>query len=187
MSRRRRRLARLLTGGLRFTGYTPAWVAGQLALAGLFGLLAGALVEAFLLPARLTLTFGQLWLLCTAGFLVQWAAQPLREPLALPPGPAADPDPADRADRPYPQLERWERRLSVTDGDPEWYTRVVRDRLVGLVAERLWQRRGVRLAAEPERARSVLGDELHRFLTGPLPATPQPAELGRLISRMEEI
>jgi hypothetical protein len=106
----------------------------------------------------------------------------------LPPAaPADDSDRADPRDSPYRQPDRWERRLSVTSGDPEWYSRVVRDRLTVLVAERLWQRHGVRLAADPDRARTVLGAELHRFLTEPVHRTPDPAELGGLITRMEEI
>jgi hypothetical protein len=187
LSRARKRLAVLIAGGLRFTGYTPRWVAGQFALAGLFGLAAGAMIEAVLLPAGRYLHFGQIWLLVTAALMVQWAARPLRPPVLPPAGPSDDSDQADPRDRPYRQPDRWERRLSVTSGDPEWYTRVVRDRLTALVAERLRQRHGVRLAADPDRARTVLGEELHRFLTEPVHRTPDPAELGGLITRMEEI
>jgi hypothetical protein len=184
---RRRRLGRLVAGGLRFTGYTPRWVAGQVALAGLFGLLASVILEIQLLPAGRYLHFGQLWLAVTAAVLVRWLARPLREPAPPPAGPPADLTLAELRDRPYPLADRWERRLSVTSGDPQWYTTVVRDRLATLVAERLRQRHGVQLATDPDRAREVLGAELHGFLTAPLGHTPGPGELGRLITRMEEI
>jgi hypothetical protein len=187
VSRARRRLAALLGGGLGFSGYTPRWVAGQVALAGLFALLAVGFVELWLLPAQVYVHFAQLWLLGTAGLLVLWLGRPLREPPSAPAEPAADAAQAELRDRPYAQVERWERRLSVTAGDPEWFSRVVRDRLTGLVAERLWQRHGIRLATDPDRARAVLGDELSELLTSPLAGTPDPGAMSRLIDRMEEI
>lgn len=183
--RLRTRIARLLAGGLRFTGFTPAWLAGQAGLAGGLALLISAAVAAMLIPGRLYLEFWQMWLLVAAGLLVQWTTRTLREPLP-PPDPPDDPTRSELADRPFTQVDRWERRLSVTSGDPEWYTRVVRDRMTELVAERLRQRHGFRLAADPQRARTVLGDELYGFLTAPLTTTPDPAGLDRLLTRIEE-
>lgn len=184
--RMRRQAGALLAGGLRFRGYTPGWLAGQAAVAAGFGFVVSVLVNVLLLPSRLFLEFWQLWLLTTGGLLVLWTARPLRAPPPPPPV-TEDPAMADLRDRPYPLVDRWERRLSVTDGDPEWHDRVVRERLAGLVGERLRQRHGVRLATDPDRARAVLGDPLYRFLTGPVTRTPGPAELDRLITRMEEI
>lgn len=168
----------LLTRGLAFPGYTTAWVAGQAAVAAALAAAASGLVNLFLAPGGLYLDFWQLWLLLTAALLVVWLVRPAREPVAPP---EVDPLPAaETPDRPYPIADRWARRLSVTSNDPEWFDRVVRDRLAVLVAERLRQRHGTR-GADP----ALLGDELSEFLTTPLTRTPTPAELDRLISRME--
>jgi hypothetical protein len=185
MSVRRGMIARLLRNGLPFPGYTPSWIAGQVAVAGALSLVASAMISLLLAPGGLYLAYWQLWLLITAVLLVRWFGRPVRKP---PPGTEVAPDPvsdADTADRPYPVAARWQHRLSVTSGDPEWFGRVARDRLAALVAERLRQRHGVRLA-DP-RAEAVLGDELHAFLTAPVTRTPSPAELGRLITRMEQL
>jgi hypothetical protein len=126
---------------------------------------------------------GQLWAL-SLGLMLAWrllgsVAAPATE--APPPAPVADAAPA----RPFAQAERWQRRLSTTDRDPEWYARVVRDRIAGLVDERLRQRHQLRL--DSPAARPALGEELYAFLTAPLLRTPNPAELGRLLIRIEEI
>lgn len=188
----------LLTDGLRFPGgYSPAWVAGQVAVAGALSLVASGALNLFLAPGGRYLSFWQLWLLITAALLVLWLARPVREP---PPAPEVAPDlpgAAGTADgsplswpgphaSPYAVADRWARRLSVTSDDPEWFSRVARDRLAALVGERLRQRHGVRLA-DGQRARVLLGDELYAFLTEPVTRTPDPAELGRLITRMEQL
>ncbi|MPZ26887.1 MAG: hypothetical protein GEV12_10825 [Micromonosporaceae bacterium] len=184
--RMRTRIARLLAGGLTFTGYTPAWLAGQAGVAGGLALVISTVIAAVLLPAQLYLEFWQMWLLITAGLLMLWTAWTLREPQP-PLDLSADPSQSEPTHRPYAQVDRWERRLSVTSGDPEWYTRVVRDRMTELVAERLRQRHGFRLATDPQRARAVLGEELFGFLTEPVTTTPDPARLDRLLTRIEEI
>jgi hypothetical protein len=173
----------LLSDGLRFRGYTPAWVAGQVGVAGAVSLVASGAVNLLLVPGRLYLSYWQLWLMFTATLLVLWFGRPVREP---PPGAEVTAAAVDElGDRPYPIAERWARRLSVTSADPEWFGRVARDRLAALVAERLRQRHGIRLA--DVRAVDLLGDELHTFLTAPLSRTPTPAELGRFITRMEQL
>jgi hypothetical protein len=176
----RRGVLGLLTRGLAFGGYTPAWIARQVATAAAMSLVASGLVNLFLAPNRVYLTFWQLWLLIAGGLLVQWFAEPVREPARFS---EVSPELAtDETARPYPIADRWAHRLSVTSGDPEWFGRVARDRLAALVAERVRQRHGVRTAG-PE----LLGDELYEFLTAPITRTPSPAELDRLITRMEQI
>jgi len=169
----------LLTRGLRYPGYTPAWIARQVGVAAAMSLVASGMLNLFLAPGGVYLTFWQLWLLVTAALLVLWFAGPVREPL---PQPEVDPFAATEAvDHPYPIADRWANRLSVTSGDPEWFGRVARDRLAALVVERLRQRHGIR-RADPD----ILGDELYEFLTAPITHTPTPAELDRLITRMEQ-
>lgn len=185
MSRRRRGLAGLLAGGLARGEDTAAWVVAQAALAGGLGLVASAAVYTVLATGRLHIPYWQLWLVATGLVLLQWTLGPVGEaaPPATP-GPAGGAEPVDR---PYAQVDRWERRLSVTSEDPEWFTRVVRDRVAGLVAERLRQRHGVAMTTDPGRARVILGEELYEFLTGPVTRTPDPAGMARLITRIEEI
>lgn len=179
----------VLAGGLPAQGHPVGWAAGQVALAGGIALPASALVYLVLATGRLHVPYWQLWLLLTAGLLLQWLLRTVDQPPPLP-APVAQGQAADRAGpghRPFPQAERWQRRLATTSGDPDWYARVVQERLAALVAGRLRQRHGVRLAAEPARARQLLGDELYEFLTAPPTRTPSPAELDRLVTRMEEI
>ncbi|HEY8472044.1 MAG TPA: hypothetical protein VIL37_05345 [Natronosporangium sp.] len=176
----RKGVLELVARGLAFRGYTPRWIAGQVVVAAGLALVASGAVNLLIAPSRRYLGYWQLWLLLTAALLVVWFARPVREPPASPEvDPLAD---VELTDRPYAVADRWARRLSVTSGDPEWFDRVVRDRLAALVAERLWQRHGVR-RLDPE----LLGDELAAFLTTPLTRTPTPAELARLITRMEQL
>lgn len=184
---RRGAVLRLLARGPRPDRRRPVRLARQLAAAAGLSLVAAIVIELILLPGRWYLPFGQLWLVVTAALLVQWTVGGVPEPAAMAGLAAADrPVPAGPPAQPFPLVDRWAQRLWVPSGDPERFGPVARDRLAALVAERLRQRHGVRLA-DPRRARSILGDELYAFLTGPLTRTPTPAELGRLITRMEEI
>ena len=183
---RRRGLAGLLAGGLARRDDLGSWLAAQVALAGGVALVAGAVVTVVLSTARLHVPYWQLWLVITGLLLLQWTLMPDRAGDAR----AAVPEPvggSELHDRPYPQVDRWESRLAVTSGDPEWYSRVVRDRLAGLVAERLRQRHGFVMTTDRGRARVILGEELYEFLTAPLTRTPDRAGLSRLITRIEEI
>jgi hypothetical protein len=180
--RLRRRLANVLSRGLAFQGYSWPWLARQLALAGALSLVATILIELMLFPSGRYLSYGQLWLILTAALLVQWFG---RTVAAAPAAWEVVPETASTAELPprsFPMAHRWERRLSVTSGDPEWFGRVARDRLAGLVAERLRQRDG-----HATLDRATLGDELYEFLTAPVTRTPSPAELSRLITRMEQL
>lgn len=127
--------------------------------------------------------FGQLWALSLGLMLVWWLLGNVGAPAPPRPvhPPVAPPPPA----RPFAQMERWQRRLSTTDRDPQWYAGVVRDRIADLVDERLRQRHHLRLRTPA--ARAALGEELYAFLTAPLSRTPTPAELRRLLTRIEEI
>jgi hypothetical protein len=180
--RRRGRLTDLLAGGLPFRGYTWSWLAGQLAVAGGLSLMVTTGIELLLLPSGRYLAYVPLWLIITAAFLVQWFGRTVQS--GPPPWEAVPEQPggAEQPVRSYPIAQRWESRLSVTSGDPEWFTRVTRDRLAGLVAERLRQRHGT-----GSLDRALLGDELYEFLTAPVTRTPSPAELRQLITRMEQI
>ncbi|QSB13077.1 hypothetical protein JQS43_15640 [Natronosporangium hydrolyticum] len=150
------------------------------------GLLASAFIYLALAVGGLHAPYWQLWLSCTA-LLVLFALLGARGDPAEPLRPVSLAEP-ETQQRPYRQMERWEWRLATTHGDPAWYARVVHPRLVTLVGQRLWQRHGVSLSRDPARAREVLGADLADFLAAPpATATPSPAELSRLTTRIEEI
>lgn len=204
--RLRRRFANLVTGGLAHRGDTRAWIAGQLTLAAVLSIVATVAIELLLLPSGRYLSYAQLWLIITAGLLVQWFGRTVR---AAPTPDEVGPEPPtpefELPARAYPIAQRWEQRLSVTSGDPEWFVRVARDRLAVLIAERLRQRHGLGTRGSggpvsagargvpagsrelPAGSRAILGDELYEFMTAPVTRTPSPAELSRLITRMEQI
>lgn len=167
------------------TAPAAARLARRAAVAAGLGLLAGALLYLVLTAAGRHLPYWQLWLVITAGLLLAGMVRAAGAPEG---GPAAVPQPPpDPPVSPFRAAERWERRLATTQGDPGWYAEVAHARIAGLVAERLRQRHGVRLAADPARAQQLLGEELYAFLTTAPSRTPSPAELRRLTTRMEEI
>ena len=187
--RRRRRLGRslaLLVRGPQMRGDPRSWALRAAVLAAVVSAGASGLVYLALTLALYRIPFPQLWALAFALLLVPWMLHVLRGPPDHP-DPYRDPVAAELGTPPFTQVERWRRRLEATSGDTEWFTRVVRARLVTLVGQRLRLRHGVRLADEPARAREILGEPLYEFLTEPLPRTPTPPELDRLITRMEEI
>jgi hypothetical protein len=187
--RRRGRLRRslaLLVRGPEMRGDPRSWAARAAVLAAAVSAGASGLVYLALTLALYRIPFPQLWALAFALLLVPWMLHVLRGPPDHP-DPYLDPNTAELGTPPFTQVERWRRRLEATCDDTEWFTRVVRARLVTLVGQRLRLRHGVRLADEPARAREILGDPLYGFLTEPLPRTPTPPELDRLITRMEEI
>lgn len=92
----------------------------------------------------------------------------------------------DLPDLPFAEVKRWEERLDWTADDPQRYAEMVHPRLVAVLAEWLRRRHGVMLDDDPRRSRAILGDELYRFATEPPNSGPQPAELSRYLSHIEE-
>lgn len=82
---------------------------------------------------------------------------------------------------------RWDTRLSWTQSDPERFGRTVAPILAELVDERLRQRHGLTRAADPERARELLGDPLWTFLATPVTRSLTPRELAALVAHMEAL
>jgi hypothetical protein len=86
-------------------------------------------------------------------------------------------------------VSRWDTRLSWVrlQHDLDHFARTVQPRLIQLVDERLRLRHGVVRAADPQRARALLGDPLWTFVTQPTRSDVTPANLAALISLMEEL
>lgn len=182
----RRKRWRRLARWWRFTGYTPGWVGRQVLLATSIGALAAlGLYASVGITLMYALPLAELWLAASALLLLRQLLAPLR---AQPAGVNLRIDPAlaeGTRTGAFPLADRWERRIEATVHAPDRYAEVVRDRVRLLAAERLRQR-GIHLAAEPDRAATVLGPELYQFLTGPIDRPPSPPELGRLLTRLEE-
>jgi hypothetical protein len=77
----------------------------------------------------------------------------------------------------------WEQRLRAARKDPQRFDLIVRQRLRTIVANRLRDRRDLRI----EQAEELLGEELYTLLTTPVTAVPSEAALARMITRIEEI
>jgi hypothetical protein len=91
---------------------------------------------------------------------------------------------------PYRELVSLEERMSWGAVDRHRFDERVRPQLLRVAGERLRQRHGVRLLDEPDRARSIMGDELWAFLTAPPNPAGQPVgrrELDRVVRQMEAL
>lgn len=84
-------------------------------------------------------------------------------------------------------VSRWESRLEWGQDSAERFTHNVQSRLAVLVDERLRLRHGINRAADPDRARAVLGEPLWTFLAHPVRKPLAPRELAALVARMEQL
>lgn len=102
----------------------------------------------------------------------------------MPSGRAAVPD----------DLLRIERALAAAPGSARETYHRLRPVLREIAGDRLEVRRRIDLDVEPARARAVLGDEAWALLRGDLPRPtdhyapgPEPATIGAIVTRLEEI
>jgi hypothetical protein len=96
-------------------------------------------------------------------------------------------DRADTEDGLRLVINRWETLLDWSHSDVARFHRKVHPRLAELVDERLRQRHGISRAADPERARTLLGDPLWTFLTVPARRPPPPRELDVIVNALERL
>ncbi|WP_020574243.1 hypothetical protein [Actinopolymorpha alba] len=91
-------------------------------------------------------------------------------------------------DRPFAAVRRWEDRLDLIRGDPEYFGRVVVPAIADVVDERLRIAHGVTRAGNPERAAELLGPRMSGFLAGGgAGRVPSATELAALIKEVEEL
>lgn len=170
----------------RMTGAPASWAAGTVAKAGVAALPVAGFFYLFVLTfLDAHIPYWQLWAAATGALTALWVLGTVEPSTAPAPPPAGAP--VEAPTRAFAQADRWALRLSATEEHPDRFATVVRDRMAELVATRLRQRHGVRLTAEPERARAILDPQLYRFLTEPVAHSPGPAAVERLITRIEEI
>jgi hypothetical protein len=84
-------------------------------------------------------------------------------------------------------VRRWDRRLERAGNRPEDFGETLAAPLGDLVDERLRQRHGCTRESDPERARSLLGDEAWDVLHGPWRRVPSPAAVVAVVRRMENL
>jgi hypothetical protein len=97
-------------------------------------------------------------------------------------------------DEPYPTFQQVSEQLSWAQVSPRHYDMVTRPLLVRLMASRLSDRHGIDLHLDPDRARSVVGEDLWWWLDPARPAegSSQPPgvdvrTLTRLVDRLEKL
>lgn len=98
-------------------------------------------------------------------------------------------DDRDRPDRPgVAELVTLEHRLAWGSVDTERFESRVRPLLVQVAAERLRLRHGIDHTRQPDRARSIVGDDLWTLMVGPVAGgTPSQREMRRIMDRIERI
>ncbi|AVT31400.1 MULTISPECIES: hypothetical protein [unclassified Plantactinospora] len=84
-------------------------------------------------------------------------------------------------------VNRWETKLTWSQGEPERFSRAVLPVLAELVDELLRQRHGVTRATDPERARALLGEPLWNFIDTPPKRTPAPRDLAAIVAQLEKL
>ncbi|MFF5174442.1 hypothetical protein ACFY3U_17625 [Micromonospora sp. NPDC000089] len=81
----------------------------------------------------------------------------------------------------------WERPLDWSSGNRERFAERVLPRLGELADERLRLRHGVTRESDPDRARSLLGEQVWTFLTVPARRNPSPRDLAAIVAELEKI
>jgi hypothetical protein len=84
-------------------------------------------------------------------------------------------------------INRWDTMLDWCHTDVSRYNRRVLPRLGELADERLRLRHGVTRTSDPQKARSILGDDLWTQVTMPLRRPPNPRELDQIVSALEKL
>ncbi|MDT5035922.1 MAG: hypothetical protein QOE03_1107 [Micromonosporaceae bacterium] len=157
--------------------------------------LVAAVLAGALYVVALPLGFSVPYLLLVAVFLalgaVRRALRSVAAPRltigAMPPPPAIGVDPDGSADGVSLALSRWDTRLSWTERDGPRFGSTVVPRLAEIADERLRQRHGLTRAADPRRAREIMGDRLWGFLHAPVTRAPSVRELAVVVDEMEKL
>jgi hypothetical protein len=81
----------------------------------------------------------------------------------------------------------WSGRLEFAQDDPGRLNRIVRPALVDIIDERIRLRHGITRASDPERFGQIVGPELWKFMTEPLPQRFTPHMMATLVAQMEAL
>lgn len=81
----------------------------------------------------------------------------------------------------------WEKRLTWADTKRDAFARVVLPPLRDLTDERLRQRHGITRAADPDRARKLLGERLWTLLEGGAGPPPTAGECAAIVRQLEKL
>ena len=150
-------------------------------------LLAAAVSGAALWAAAYAANFRAEPVLCAVVGLAVGLSWRLARQVVPPPEPLPAVAPSESRDEGLLMLTSLESRLSWGGTDPDRFRDRVRPELVTLASDLLRTRRGIDLLAEPDRARSILGEPLWQLITRTPTRSPSRAELSRLVDSLERI
>lgn len=108
-------------------------------------------------------------------------------PLSLRHHPALPPRTGESEDGLRLAVRTWDNRLDYSRGDPAHLMHIVLPGFADIVDERLRLKYGIIRAAEPDRARAIIGDELWRFLAEPPARGITPQQIAAVVARMEDL
>jgi len=151
--------------------------------------LAAAAVAGYLLAGGLGLL-----VVCVFGYLTTLVAVRRRLPAPLARRPRPPKPQQGMANAGFPAYRRMQSMLAWSEQSPRHFDGAVRPTLQRLTADRLAERRGIDLVAEPDRAQEVLGVEVWPLVDPSRPRSTDSTSpgvpldrVGRLVSRLEEL
>ena len=84
-------------------------------------------------------------------------------------------------------INRWDDRLNWGERDGERFATIVLPRLADLIDERLRQRHGFTAKADPERARTILGEDVWQFMTQRTARAASARDVASILAKVEEL
>jgi hypothetical protein len=81
----------------------------------------------------------------------------------------------------------WDQRLDYAQDDARHLTHLIQPSFRDVVDERLRLVHGISRSSDPDRARALIGPQLWKFLTEPVPRRVTPQEIAALVAQMEAL
>jgi hypothetical protein len=82
---------------------------------------------------------------------------------------------------------RWDQRLDYAHDDARHMAHLIQPAFADVVDERLRLVHGITRASDPARARELIGPQLWKFITQPVPRQVTPQEIATLVAQMEAL
>lgn len=82
---------------------------------------------------------------------------------------------------------RWDQRLDYAQDDARHLTHLIQPAFADVVDERLRLVHGISRASDPVLARTLVGPQLWKFITEPVPRQVTPQEIATMVAQMEAI
>jgi hypothetical protein len=81
----------------------------------------------------------------------------------------------------------WNMRLDYAQDEPRHFERIIRPAFIEIIDERIRLGHGVTREADPERFREIVGPQLWKFMTEPVPRRMTPQMIAAVVAQMEEL